>query len=232
MRRYVFHGEMPWCLLSCLVVVVLAATAAIADPIPYGSLVAQNIIFEDVEEEPATGNSPLFDTPTVGQNSLVFFPVSFSAASIGGDPTTDETSGTLSMTVASIGGAPIVSIRIWEMGDYSLAGNGTSVTTVARSTPIVVTIVEVNGGAVALPPLLASVVFNPHPAGTLNLIDDGGQGVAWTGEAVVDIVGALADQGIAGKATKVTLSLENTLTASSEQASAALIAKKQFGIDV
>jgi PEP-CTERM motif len=63
-------------------------------------------------------------------------------------------------------------------------------------------------------------------------VNDVGTGVLWTGNLTVDVDAALAILGIPAQATKVRLSLDNTLVATSETGSGSFIAKKDIPIKI
>ena len=106
---------------------------------------------------------------------------------------------------------------------------GTAVTQVSVSNTVFVTILEVDGIGIAPIPLQDTMVFSPNADGDFNLDDDRGVGVIWEGDLSMDVRGELDTLGITGDATKVLLSLDNTLFAMSEAGSVAFIAKKQLG---
>jgi len=176
-------------------------------------------------------DAPLYGSPMVSVNSLVFFPRAFRAISIG-DSGPDLTDGRLSMMISSTAGEPIGGIRVWERGDYSLAGVGTAVTQVSVGAQFFVEILEVNGQPINPIGFNQAMVFSPKPDGTFTLPADSGLAKLWSGEIVLDVAAALADAGIQGGATLVSLSLDNTLFALSEPSSVAFIAKKVFGVEV
>jgi hypothetical protein len=90
-----------------------------------------------------------------------------------------------------------------------------------------VRVTHVDGAAITPFTFTANMAFSPS-AGAYNLAANRGLGVIWQGQAELDITAALAQAGIHGKATKVDLSIDNSLFAMSETSSVAYIKKKQL----
>ncbi|HBO43171.1 MAG TPA: hypothetical protein DD670_04400 [Planctomycetaceae bacterium] len=228
------HTLLRWFLFGLVVglLVLGAENGAWADPIYYTTQVGEDVVFDSIREDSATDPTPLYGPPTVSANSLVFFPVSFKAYASEMHPAVDLTDGTMSMTIRSLQGGPILGILVRESGDFTLGGLGTANTIAAVATPMFVTITQVDGQSITPISFSQSMTYSPKANGKFNLLDDEGVGETWEGLALLDVAGALAAAGIQGAATKVTLSLDNVLLATSEAASVAYIAKKQFGIEV
>jgi hypothetical protein len=210
-----------------LVSAVAAATAstAFSAPINYGNKVGTNIIYQNVTEDSSTDATPLYGNPAVAGDSLVFNPVSFGASSSnGGAP--DITDGTLTTTIVAKPNQSIVAVNLAEKGDYTLAGTGTAVTSASVSAPYFIRVIEVDG--VSINPISTSGNLAMSPSGgTYDLPSDPGVGVLWTGSASVNINALLAANNISGKATKVTLSMDNVLTSFSQQGTVSFIKKKE-----
>jgi hypothetical protein len=215
--------------------VVLSLAAAVqAAPINYGDLTASTITYQQVREDSSTDSAPLFGTPTVSGDSLLFNPVSFGAFSSNGLP--DLTNGTLATTIAAKPGQFILAINLSEAGDYTLGGTGTAATKVSVAAPWFIRVTEVNNAPLPNGPLTfnsASVPVNPvafsPSGGTYDLVNDPTSGI-WTGSALIDISVYLAAAGISGEATKLDFSWNNDLLALSEQGTVSFIKKKQNGV--
>lgn len=219
-----------WQILICLLVVGIGSTA-FGGAISYTTQVGEDVIFEDILETPTPDNGSLYGPPTVSCNSLVFYPVSFKAVSLVGIPSIDFVDGQLNLTISAINGATISSLTIWEMGDYTLAGTGTVATTVGSGLAMTSVRVEKLNRPIA-PGIdrnideATEMVFTPNKTETFNLVDDGGIATVWKRSVTIEIPERLAG------ATQITIVLNDTLTATSENGSVAFVAKKVFGVDV
>ena len=212
-------------LVLCAALVMLMAVSAsrAAGIISYGNFgpVAPGVSFLQVEESSATDTPPLFGPPTPFSVGLDFDPQTFAAFASGGSQ--DITDGQLNFTVSTAPGLGVATLNLFEAGDFSLVGSGTTLTSDFAGAIIRATVIEINGAPVApisLAPSNASVGFN--------LIANPGVAQPWSLGIGMNIGGQLP-QG--QRATKVKISINNQLIALSEQASAAFIAKKDFRID-
>ncbi|HEX6960293.1 MAG TPA: PEP-CTERM sorting domain-containing protein [Lacipirellula sp.] len=192
-------------------------TVANAASISYGDFgpLPSGTSFLDITESSGTDSIPLYGPPTIFETGLDFTPVSFVAVSTGGAP--DITDGQLTFTVMSSG---LSSLSVEEAGDFSLLGIGTAATSVTASASILATVTEINGAAV-VPIVLA---FNSNSV-THNLAANPGALQPWSLVTTLDIGSQL---GAGQRATKVDIAINNQMSAFSEPASAAFIAKKEF----
>jgi hypothetical protein len=222
-----------------------------------GNTVSYLMVTEEANS--ANDMAPLFGPPTVLQNpypalpctvatctlpgdTLDFNPVGFSANSMGGTP--DITDGQLTFMVIAKPGQAIKNIQIKEFGDTTLAGVvpvNSMLTSTAVRMPTFIDIVEVDGvginpiklNATSVPAIVA--MFTPSD-GDFFLGIDGNGGptftTQWTGELFVDLQAVLVNRGISFERgiTKISVSLDNTLIATSEANTQAVIAKKDFFI--
>lgn len=206
-----------------LIVVPLAQAA----PINYGNFNGVSVVYQQVTEDSNTDPTPLYGAPSISGDSLTFSPVSFGANASGGS--FDLTDGTLATSLVSIAGYYIEKIQFSERGDYTLFGIGGTANTYATvANSLFIRIVNTTGGAI--PPITATVNMTFTPSdGTYNLIDDPGIGKIWEGGLLVDIDAMLANAGYGDrKATKVDITMDNTLVAVSEANTQAYIKKKQL----
>jgi hypothetical protein len=205
-----------------------------AAPINYGDFMGNTVTYVGVTEDSNSGDAPpLFGAPSVSGDTLDFNPVGFSASAAGAGGS-DITDGNLSFMVVAKPGKAIQSLNLAEAGDTTLAGFGTDATFTMVTGTGVLNINEVDGvgiGALSIP---FSMTFSPS-GGTYGLASDlgGGPGgtIAWSGGKFLDInalLGANSIPVIAG-ATKISIDIDNTLTALSEAGTFTLIAKKDFG---
>jgi hypothetical protein len=219
--------------------------------INYGTFAGEHVDYINVTED--SGNDeplPLFGPPTVTGNSIDFNPVGFDASSMNGGA--DITDSNLVFMVASKSGSRISSLTFSESGDTTLAGNvpmGSTGTATSVTATGVIDIHEIDvtdNGAfdpiginhISVP---FSLTFTPS-GGTYFLGTDGAGGplyhTQWSGTHTINIDAILAANGITvppgpldpnGGATKISIDLDNTLTAVSQDGTSAHIAKKDFG---
>jgi len=173
-------------------------------------------------------------------NSLDFDPTGFSASAAGAAGA-DITDGNLTFSVVAHSGYGIGSISLSEAGDLTLAGIGTDATNVSVSGSGTLNIVAVDGVGITPIGVPISLTFMPS-GGSFGLVSDGGVSAPfpffsdWSGSQTIDIAGILNAAVINGDipaflsgATQISINLDNTLTATSENGTSALIAKKDFG---
>lgn len=220
---------------------VIAAAVAIAGfgsvtteaAINYGDFAGSTVDFLNVTEDSSTDPVPpaLYGTPTVSGDSIDFNPVSFNASATGAAGA-DATEGVLSMVMMSHAGHFIEQIQFEEAGEFALAGLSGNASVSVTGT-FIVDILEVDGVGIGPINLSMPMTFTPS-GGDFDLVSDGpGPAVngTWSGSLMVDIQQALIDNNIifTGGATKVSVSFDNTLMASSELGTSAFIAKKDIG---
>jgi hypothetical protein len=210
----------------------LSSQTVLAAPINYGSFMGNTVTYVDVTEDSNSGDTPpLFGAPTVSGDSLDFDPVGFDANATGPGGV-DITDGNLTFMVVAKPGKLIDNIQLSEAGDTTLAGFGTDATFTSVTGTGVLNINEVNGVGIATISEPISLTFSPS-GGTFGLLTDGGGGplfhTFWSGSWSKDITQVLTDHGISGGATKISINIDNTLTALSQSGTFSLIAKKEFG---
>lgn len=224
---------LPVAAMLFVAMVGLSLTQAHAASINYGnfSLPADGITFGSVTESSATDGVPLFGAPDPYVVGLDFDPMGFAASANGG--AMDITDGQLNFTVEGLvtqtGGVGIASLNLVESGDYTLAGAGTSLTSVLAGASIRIKVLEVDGAPISplsLPQSNASVGFN--------LVANSGVVQPWSLGTGVDIAALLAGMNVPYTigATKIEVVIDNALTAISEASSLGFIAKKDFAITV
>lgn len=241
LRRDFFSARRPL-LLLWLAVALLALVGqphASAAPINYGDFSGDTVTYVDVTEDSDTGDPlPLFGAPSVSADSLDFNPVAFNANTNGAGGN-DATNASLTFMVEAHPLHVIKNLTLSEAGDTTLSGFGTDATFTDVSANVFVDILEVDGVGITPISFNDSMSFTPS-GGSYGLGTDGGGGpvfeTVWEGSLFVDIMAelddAVADGDIAPYdfgATKISLVLDNTLTALSEEGTFALIAKKNAG---
>ena len=219
--------------IGATVAAVLLSSSVHAAMINYGNspVIPPGIQFRDVTESSGTDALPLFGAPDYFETGVDFDPTSFVATGSGGSA--DITDGQLNLKLSGdITGqpdSPIYGITLFENGDYSLAGSGTSATNVSAGAVMFVTVTEIDGEAVtpfALAPVNASVGFN--------LAANEGISQPWSLGLTMDLNAALTAAQIPFRtgATEVEVAIDNTLIAMSEAQSLSFIAKKDFRVGV
>ncbi len=202
-------------------------------PINYGSHVGNTVSYIDVTEESNSGDTlPLFGAPLYSADSIDFNPVGFDANSTGGGA--DITDSNLSFGVHANPGFAINNINFKESGDTTLAGIGTDATFTKVTADGVLSITEVDGQLITVISTPIALTFTPS-AGDFGLLTDGGGGpffhAQWFGSLSLNIAQILTTAGqpfVAG-ATKISINIDNTLTAVSQLGTSSLISKKDFG---
>jgi PEP-CTERM motif len=229
------HSRMVGTLALLAGVVLFCATShvAVAAAINYGDFVGNTVMYLGVTEDGLTPGDapPLYGPPSVVGDSIDFDPVGFdaNASGAGGNDITD---GQLNFRVMSKPGKVINSLTFTEAGDTTLSGFGTDKTFTAVTASGILDIFEVNGVGINNISVPISLTFSPS-GGDYALATDGGGGplyhTIWSGSSFMDLNAILAANNVNGQATKISLNLNNTLTALSELGTAALIAKKDVG---
>ncbi len=205
------------------IAVAVLPAMAFAASVNYGDKNAADYIYRQVSEDSITDPVPLFGNPAVFGNSLVFTPVNFGATSTGGGH--DITDSTLSTTIEAKPNKNIGNIIFNEAGDYTLLGVGNTSTTATVTATYFVRVVEVNGAPITPIQQNGSMTFTPS-GGTYDLVNDAGAGIIWSGSTNIDVNAILASANVQGVATKVLLSLDNQLIATSQSGTTAFIKKK------
>lgn len=207
-----------------------AATINYPDPSPNGNTVS----YVGISETSLTDPVPLFGSPTVSGDSIDFNPTGFGAFAAGG--AVKNTDGQLVFTVLAKQGFGISNINFSEAGVTTLAGIGTDNTYTDVSATGAVNIYEVDGVPINTISIPLSLTFAPNGNGTFHLVSDAGLGLSglpWTGGQLVDLDAALNNHNpkipFALGATKISVDLDNSLVAQSENGTFSLIDKKDFG---
>jgi hypothetical protein len=211
-------------LIAVVCIGLLLSQFASGAAINYGNFgpVPPGVSFLSVTESSGTDPVPMYGPPTAFTTGLSFTPSNFVSSSTGG--ASDITDGQLNFTIVGSPNNSINNISLFEAGDYSLVGTGTTLTSVFAGAIIRATVTEINGVAVApinLAPANGAVGFD--------LISDAGVVQPWALGTILNIASQLS---VGQNATRVDISINNQLISLSEQASAAFIAKKTFQLDV
>jgi hypothetical protein len=238
-------------LLTAVLVLFIFGQPSLGAQINYGSHMGTHVTYANVTEDSGDDEPlPLFGAPTVTGDSIDFNPVGFDAASSDGG--SDITDSNLVFMVLAKSGSKISKLTFSEAGDTTLAGNVTpgsmnTATAVFATGVLDIHEVDLTPDGVNNPVGINHIsvpfqlTFNPS-GGTYFLGTDGGGGpvfhTPWTGSATLDIDAILVANGYMlppglvdpeGGATKISIDLDNTLVAVSQDGTSAVIAKKDFG---
>jgi hypothetical protein len=218
-------------LLACsLMIALLGASPAFAtfqytgDP-----FVGSNFTFDNVQEttqlavdptdpEPLWGDNGA-NAPAVAGDQLFFSPPAFTSSSTNGVGTIGATDNTLSLLemdiISNAIGTPINAVRIDEFGDSIIIGGLDASTGTFASISGVLTVHEINGVAVPAQSINIAAGIQVFFAAPGNIGAN-----PWQLTAIIDVAS------VAPGATRVSLDLNNTLSASSVVDSTAIIQKK------
>lgn len=200
----------------------IAAPAAHAT-VNHGDFLGTGVDFLQVSETTTTAGDPepLWDAPTLGGtgDQLLFFPPSFtSSCAVGG---ADITSSTLTTTIVAQPGGNIDNLALVEAGDAVLTAFppfGDPTTNAAVSLSGTVTVTETISGPIA--PVVIPFTGSFTPAASFALPGNFGTST-WSGSISVDVDSVVPD------ATKVELSLENTLTSNCGVGNTSVLVQKK-----
>lgn len=198
----------------------------------YGNYTSPNYQFLGVQESSGTDPGPLFGAPIASgavlpSNALTFSPTNFvSSATAGpGGFASDITDGQLNFTINALPGSFINQFIFAERGDYTLAGLPSASATATVGCLINVRVTEVNGSAIVPQAGQFNLLFTN--AGVFTFPPPVAAG-SWSGIGAFDVDAFLASRGIMGMATRVEISLDNTLTTTAANGASATIEKKQI----
>jgi hypothetical protein len=227
------------CALS-LCLLPFISSLAYGTLISYSDVSGTHVNYTDIQEDPtrlsvpvSSNPPPTFGQPT-GSDSLGFPNLAFKAASAGG--IFDLADSKLSMTITAKSNTPgISSVSLTEFGDYSLVGSALNPLPSAEAKAIGwVTVEEINGAPISpfiVIPNLSGAQFDElfQLTGSQTSV----LSMPWSGSLNFNVTDAIRDAGYRnGFATKVSLSLDNSLLAKSDAESAAYIQKKGVTISV
>lgn len=204
---------------ALMLAVFLAASPALAATISYGNLSGASVDFLSISESATTDPVPLYGTPGVSGDSLIFGPGSFTSAASG--VAADTTSGRISVTLQAKPGQLLGKIVITESGDYSLFGGLAAIgspTATAQVSGLLTVTPLVPVGA----PQSASTVVSPIQP--LFVVGGGNASGSWSGSAVIDLKGL--------NVTRAQLVLNNVLQTSTSSGADARIRKTALTITV
>jgi hypothetical protein len=184
------------------------------------------LYYNGVWESSGTDPVPLHGEPTVTVNWIAFPTVGFAADA--SDGSVDTTDGELYFTAEALVGYGMASLSFWESGGYSLAGGGTTATSVAVSPVASATITEVDGTPIT------PFTVNASMSQQYDLVNDAGIAVPWGGSISIDFNQALAGEGLSYTlgVTEFDLVMNNHIVANSEGGTIAFIEKTDLYINI
>jgi len=211
--------------LAMGLVLVGMTTAIQAATINYGDFSGATVVYQQVTEASVDPLFPLFGAPDLVIDTLDFKPLQFESQSAGSSPGADVTDGTLMTTIMAKPGTPGIDlVRILEAGDFTLSGNPDTMGMARATLHVRLEVVEIDGAPlpVPIPFLLDDDVLFSLPGDVSGF---------WDLSAEFDVNMLLAEEGsTSGRATKIDIALNNTLTTTSQDGSVSFIKKKDFFI--
>jgi hypothetical protein len=212
------------CLLPAFCLVVLASTDASASI--YGTYIGTSVEYVNVSE---SDTLPQLGAPTLSGASLVFNPTAFySTASGSGDYSSNITDSQITTQIYSVGDYRLDTIRIQASGSYEFAGIGTENTTANAYVTVTVTVFGVDGTDLLQPLVLDGVTLPISPTDGMFDMSSSSSG-NWTGDATIDILAALTQANNPGHATRLILTIDDTLSTLSEDGSSATLQNSNSG---
>lgn len=207
--------------------------AALAAPINYGSHAGTRVTFADVTEDSSSDAVPLLTSPVFSGDSIDFNPVGFDADA-DGPGGSDVTHSDLSFSVFANGGSSLDRILFSAAGDTTLSGAGTDATSTEITLNGTVTITHVDSAPIAAIVRPFAMAFTPSGGGYGLASDGGGLSIfhtPWSGSSTLNLTQILTSEGVpfTQGATRVSIDLDNTLTATSQSGTSADISVLDLG---
>jgi hypothetical protein len=223
---------------SSIVAASIAAVAGLAISAPAAiityappALVGSTVTYPTVSESSSTSSLPLYGTPTVSGNNLIFSNLNFNAISTDATPPLDFVDGQINFTLQADPGTFLQSLNLTEFGDYNVSATPSNPAAVnfgeVFENPVQITVLAINGVPLATPIVdNTSDVMSVSPDGgkfTTGLDPSTG---SWTGTADANLSSLFGS----GQITEIAVSFDNQLLAESQTGGIADIAKKGFDI--
>lgn len=202
---------------------LLVSLAGPAHAGSYGDYNGITVIYKDVNDV-----QNRFGAPTVSGDSIDFDPTFLAECNDCGQVI--NVNDRLNFTIEAKPNRVIDNIILTEAGDFTLNDFfGLGLAEVTVSAPVFIEIFEVDNVAINQIDVNANLVFTPVvvPDGVYNASSFGNvTGQIWTGFLEIDLNQVLADNGYAGGATLVEITMDNILTAAAVNGGSAMIEKK------
>lgn len=191
----------------------------------YGDFDGTTVTFESVRDQ-----NGLYGSPTVSADSLDFDPSTFESLCPGGatcPPSPNIVDDTLNMFIQAKPGYMIDTLVLTEAGDTTLSSFLDSIAATSVAATVFIDVFEIDGIGINQFDFQTQMIFTN--GGEFETFDEGAGTYLWTGFLAVDLDAVLADNGITeGHATRIGLSLNNTLTAFAQDGASARIEKKDI----
>ena len=210
-------------IVSTVTGMLILGFAGGASAASYGTFVdpTGTVSYENVQDV-----SGLFGAPTVSLNSLDFTPTNFEALCSVCGPSGATTTDILTLDIQAISGQQISVLSVNEGLDYilqSFTGGGFASVLVTAS--LFIDITEING--LSVNNINSSVAISYTPSNNVSVFGTGiDTGILLGTTGAIDIQSIIAAAGATGEATRVSISLDNTLSAFHDGAGQALIRKR------
>lgn len=214
--------------IGLLIATAWLAPLAQAAPVSYGNFPGATVDFIDVQEDSASDPSvSLYGPPTSADDHLDLTPQGFGASSSG--PGSDGVDSRLSFMIVAKPGKAIESVIFEEAGDATLAGLAGNAQSTIQST-VDIEIAEIDGVPTSVMHIGSNLNFNPKDVFAINV--DGTGTVVWAANLLLDLGPVLASNGLTGNVTKLNVTFNNALSATSEAGTAAFVQKKDVDVTV
>jgi hypothetical protein len=194
-----------------------------------------NTVWYTGVEESNSATASRFGAPSgISGDSLDFDPQNFEATSAGGG--SQITDSQLNFMVIAKDFSLIDNVQFSESGDTSLLAFAPDVAFTSVTASIFIDILEIDGAPVGGPlNVNGSMTFSPSDGDYQTGVDGSpAYNTIWTGSALFDMEAELATLGLVkgtdyvNGVTKVTVAVDNTLTAGTTGGASAFIRKKDF----
>jgi hypothetical protein len=212
-----------------LVLPSLASAAVITTN--YGDFVASTVTYQAVTEASGSGNP--FGTPTyVGDDTIQFLPTNF-IANPDLPALSEIVDSQIRFTIVAKSNQHIPVLNLSETGAVTLLGDVSSggYATAGVGMAIFYHIRAIDGVAINGPSGSLNMIFTPS-GGIYNLANGALDNQQWSGQLTIDFDAILASKSLAGHATTVEVTFDNTLSAANYNGAFALIEKQFVEISV
>jgi hypothetical protein len=224
-------GSVALCFCLSVFLLVSSGSRASAQTTNYGYFVGATVTYSNVNEASGTDpGQPFYKAPHIYGDTLDFNPT-FSASAANG--ASKYRNALLNFDVLAHTGYGVEGLMFSERGDFTMSGQGTANTLVDITASFLISILEVDNVAITPINLTLNMLFSPNSSGTFTLTGDGGPPLAtgnWSGAMGINLDNALTAESVSYilGATKVSVALNNDLTALSEAGTHAYIGKKDL----
>lgn len=212
-------------LAAALAALFASVSPAAFATVNHGDFIGTGVDFKQVSETTNTPGDPepIWEAPTLGGtgDQLSFSPSAFISQCSPVLGASDMTASELTATIEAQPGVHIEIVALQENGDTVLIQSppfGTPLTNSSAAVSGTVTVTEDTGGPL-IAPVMIPFTGTFTPTGSFSLPGDFGTNL-WTGNILVDVAAVVPN------ATKVELSLTNTLTTNCDTNGTATISKK------